>query len=36
MVVLCKGVGIDKGSVRLREEFSYFFYINNDGKTKAD
>ena len=36
VVVLCKRVGIDKGSVRLREEFLYFFYITNDRTTPAD
>ncbi len=36
VVVLCKRVGIDKGSVRLREEFRYFFYITNDRTTPAD
>jgi Transposase DDE domain group 1 len=36
VVVLRKRVGIDKGSVRLREELRYFFYITNDRTTPAD
>ena len=30
VVVLRKRLGIDKGSVRLREEYRYFFFITND------
>ena len=30
LVVLRKRLGIDKGSVRLREEYRYFFFITND------
>ena len=36
VVVLRKRLGIDKGSVRLREEIRYFFYITNDRTTPAD
>jgi hypothetical protein len=36
MIVLRKRLGIDKGSVRLREEVRYFFYITNDRTTPAD
>jgi hypothetical protein len=36
VVVLRKRVGIDKGSVRLREEVRYYFYITNDRTTPAD
>ena len=36
VVVLRKRLGIDKGSVRLREEYRYFFYITNDRTTPAD
>jgi Transposase DDE domain group 1 len=36
VVVLRKLVGIDKGSVRLREEERYFFYITNDRTAPAD
>jgi len=36
VVVLRKLVGIDKGSVRLREEYRYFFYITNDRTAPAD
>jgi hypothetical protein len=35
-VVLRKRLGIDKGSVRLREEYRYFFFITNDRDTPAD
>ena len=34
--MLRKRVGIDKGSVRLREEYRYFFFITNDRETPAD
>ena len=30
MVVLRKRLGIDKGQMRLFEEYRYFFYITND------
>jgi len=36
VVVLRKRLGIDKGSVRLREEIRYFFFITNDRTTPAD
>jgi hypothetical protein len=36
VVVLRKRLGIDKGSVRLREESRYFFFITNDRVTPAD
>jgi Transposase DDE domain group 1 len=36
LVVLRKRVGIDKGSVRLREEYHYYFFITNDRQTPAD
>jgi hypothetical protein len=36
MVVVRKRLGIDKGSVRVREEIRYFFYITNDRTTPAD
>jgi hypothetical protein len=36
LVVLRKRLGIDKGSVRLREEYRYFFFITNDRETPAD
>ena len=36
MVVLRKRLGIDKGSVRLREEYRYFFFITNDREAAAD
>jgi hypothetical protein len=36
VVVLRKRLGIDKGSVRVREEIRYFFYITNDRTTPAD
>jgi hypothetical protein len=36
VVVLRKRLGIDKGSVRLREEYRYFFLITNDRETPAD
>jgi Transposase DDE domain group 1 len=36
VVVLRKKVGIDKGGVRLREEYRYFFFITNDRESAAD
>ena len=36
IVVLRKRLAIDKGSVRVREEIRYFFYITNDRTTPAD
>jgi hypothetical protein len=36
VVVLRKRLGIDKGPVRLREEYRYFFFITNDRETPAD
>jgi hypothetical protein len=36
LIVLRKRLGIDKGSVRLREEVRYFFFITNDRTTPAD
>jgi hypothetical protein len=36
VVVLRKRLGIDKGAVRLREEYRYFFFITNDRVTPAD
>src|SRR5262249_60789614 len=36
VVVLRKRLGIDKGSVRLREEYRYFFFITNDRDAAAD
>ncbi|MBV8577251.1 MAG: IS1380 family transposase, partial [Acetobacteraceae bacterium] len=36
LVVLRKRLGIDKGSVRLREEYRYFFFITNDREAPAD
>ncbi len=36
VVVLRKRLGIDKGSVRLREEVRHYFYITNDRATPAD
>jgi hypothetical protein len=36
VVVVRKRLGIDKGSVRVREEIRYFFYITNDYTTPAD
>jgi hypothetical protein len=36
VVVLRKRVGIDKGSVRVREEYRYFFFITNDRAAAAD
>ena len=36
VVVLRKRLGIDKGSVRLREEYRYFFFITNERELPAD
>lgn len=36
VVVLRKRLGIDKGTVRLREEYRYFFFITNDRATPTD
>jgi Transposase DDE domain group 1 len=36
MIVLRKRVGIDKGQMRLFEEYRYFFYITNDRMMTAD
>ena len=36
MIVLRKRLGIDKGSVRVREEIRYLFFITNDRTTPAD
>jgi hypothetical protein len=36
VVVLRKRLGIDKGAVRLREEYRYFFFITNDREAAAD
>jgi hypothetical protein len=36
VVVLRKKLGIDKGGVRLREEYRYFFFITNDRAAAAD
>ncbi len=30
MIVLRKRIGVDRGELRLREEYRYFFYITND------
>jgi hypothetical protein len=35
MIVLRKRVGVDKGQMRLFEEYRYFFYITNDHKMTA-
>jgi Transposase DDE domain group 1 len=35
MIVLRKRVGVDKGQMRLFEEYRYFFYITNDRKMTA-
>jgi hypothetical protein len=35
MIVLRKRVGVDKGQLRLFEEYRYFFYITNDPKMTA-
>src|SRR4029077_6472790 len=36
VIVLRKRLGIDKGQLRLFEEYRYFFYITNDRETPAD
>jgi Transposase DDE domain group 1 len=36
VVVLRKRLGIDKGSVRVREEYRYFFFITNDRDAAAE
>jgi hypothetical protein len=36
LVVLRKLLGIDKGSVRVREEYRYFFFITNDRQPATD
>ena len=36
VVVLRKRLGIDKGQLRLFEEYSYFFYITNDRDKTAE
>ena len=36
MIVLRKRVGIDKGQMRLFEEYRYFFYITNDRDLSAE
>jgi hypothetical protein len=36
LVVLRKRLGIDKGGVRLREEYRYFFYLTNDRTSSAE
>ena len=36
VIVLRKRLGIDKGHVRLREEYRFFFYITNDRVTPAE
>jgi hypothetical protein len=36
VIVLRKRLGIDKGAVRVREEYRYFFFITNDRETPAD
>jgi hypothetical protein len=36
VVVLRKKLGIDKGGVRLREEYRHFFFITNDRGSAAD
>jgi hypothetical protein len=36
VVVLRKRLGIDKGTVRVREEIRYFFYITNDRTTPPE
>jgi hypothetical protein len=35
-VVLRKRLGIDRGSVRVREEYRYFFFITHDREATAD
>ena len=36
MIVLRKRVGVDRGQMRLFEEYRYFFYITNDRKMTAE
>jgi Transposase DDE domain group 1 len=36
VVVLRKRLGIDRGAVRVREEYRYFFFITNDRTAAAD
>jgi len=36
MIVLRKRVGVDKGQIRLFEEYRYFFYITNDRKMTGE
>ena len=36
MIVVRKRLGIDKGQLRLFEEYRYFFYITNDRETTAE
>jgi hypothetical protein len=36
MIVLRKRVGVDKGQMRLFEEYRYFFYITNDRELTAE
>ena len=36
VIVLRKRLGIDKGDVRLREEYRYFFYLTNDRTSAAE
>ena len=36
LVALRKRLGIDKGSVRVREEYHYFSFITNDREAAAD
>ncbi len=36
LVVLRKRLGIDKGGVRIREEYRYFFFITNDREAATD
>jgi hypothetical protein len=36
VIVLRKRLGIDKGQLRLFEEYRYFFYITNDRETPAE
>ena len=36
VVVLRKRLGIDKGAVRVREEYRYFFFITNDREAAAE
>jgi hypothetical protein len=36
LIVVRKRLGIDKGGVRIREEYRYFFFITNDRTSPAD